>query len=258
MGERFVFQGDRSMVVITLPAFNEAETLPVLLEAIRQAMLENGIDYRVIVVDDGSQDETAEVARRLSDTMPISLVQHEQNRGLGEAIRTGLFAATEDADPRDIIVTMDSDNTHTPGLIARMVRGIREGNDVVIASRYRQGAHIRGVPRYRRMLSFGARLVFSVMFPTPNVRDFTCGFRAYRAEVLQQAFATYGDEFVGQSGFSCMVDILLKLRRLGAIMSEVPLILRYDQKFGASKMMVMKTTLDTLRLVASRRMGMGG
>ena len=55
-----------------------------------------------------------------------------------------------------------------------------------------------------------------------------------------------------------MVDILLKLRRLGAIMSEVPLILRYDQKFGASKMMVMKTTLDTLRLVISRRMGTGG
>ncbi|RPG12045.1 MAG: glycosyltransferase [Proteobacteria bacterium TMED72] len=250
--------GNRSMVVIALPAFNEAETLPLLLEAIEQAMLENGIEYRVIVVDDGSVDATAEVAERLSHTMPISLVQHGENRGLGEAIRTGLFAATENAEPRDIIVTMDSDNTHTPGLIARMVRGIREGNDVVIASRYRQGAHIRGVPRYRRALSFGARVVFSVVFPTPNVRDFTCGFRAYRADVLQEAFRIYGDDFVGQSGFSCMVDILLKLRRLGAIMSEVPLILRYDQKFGASKMMVMKTTLDTVRLVIARRLGMGG
>ena len=199
------------MVVITLPAFNEAETLPLLLEAIQQSMLENGIEYRVIVVDDGSVDATAEITRRLSETMPISLVQHEENRGLGEAIRTGLFKATEDADPRDIIVTMDSDNTHTPGLIARMVRGIREGNDVIIASRYRQGAHIRGVPGYRRMLSFAGRVVFSVVFPTPNVRDFTCGFRAYRAGVLQQAFSTYGDEFVGQSGFSCMVDILLEV-----------------------------------------------
>ena len=246
------------MVVIALPAFNEAETLPLLLEAIEKAMLENDIEYRVIVVDDGSVDATAEVAEQLSHTMPISLVQHGENRGLGEAIRTGLFAATENAEPRDIIVTMDSDNTHTPGLIARMVRGIREGNDVVIASRYRQGAHIRGVPRYRRALSFGARVVFSVVFPTPNVRDFTCGFRAYRAEVLQEAFRIYGDDFVGQSGFSCMVDILLKLRRLGAIMSEVPLILRYDQKFGASKMMVMKTTLDTVRLGIARRLGMGG
>lgn len=244
------------MVVITLPAFNEAETLPVLLEAIRASMDENHIDYRVVVVDDGSTDDTARVARELSQQMPLTLIEHGENRGLGEAIRTGLVAATLGAEARDIIVTMDSDNTHTPGLIARMVRGIREGNDVVIASRYRQGAQIRGVPRYRRILSFGARLLFSVAFPTTNVRDFTSGFRAYRAEVLQRAFATYGDQFVSQSGFSCMVDILLKLRRLDAIMSEVPLILRYDQKFGASKMVVMNTTLDTLRLVVSRRLGL--
>lgn len=244
------------MVVITLPAFNEAETLRPLLESIREAMQENGIEYRVIVVDDGSSDGTVEVARGLASQLPITLIEHSENRGLGEAIRTGLMSAVEDADARDIIVTMDSDNTHTPGLIARMVRGIREGNDVVIASRYRQGAYIRGVPRTRRLLSFAARVLFSLAFPTPNVRDFTCGFRAYRAEVLQQAFSIYGDQFVGQSGFSCMVDILLKLRRLGAIMSEVPLILRYDQKFGASKMVVMKTVGDTIRLVVSRRLGL--
>jgi dolichol-phosphate mannosyltransferase len=245
------------MVVITLPTYNEEATLPLLLRAIRESMHENQIEYRVLVVNDGSIDRTSKVAREMSSEMPIEVIEHGENRGLGEAIRTGLMAAIEDADDRDIIVTMDSDNTHSPGLIARMVRGIREGNDVVIASRYRQGAHIKGVPRYRRLLSFGARLAFSVFFPTSNVRDFTSGFRAYRAGVLKQAFDTYGEEFVAQSGFSCMVDILLKLRRLGAIMSEVPLILRYDQKFGASKMVVVRTMMDTLRLIVSRRIGLG-
>jgi len=245
------------MVIITLPAYNEARTLPALLGAIRQSMQENGIEYRVVIVNDGSTDDTAAVANSLAGEMPITVIEHGENRGLGEAIRTGLLGALEGADPRDIIVTMDSDNTHTPGLIARMVRGIREGNDVVIASRYRQGANIRGVPRYRRILSFAARIIFGLVFPTPNVRDFTCGFRAYRAEMLARAFDEYGDEFVAQSGFSCMVDILLKLRRMGAIMSEVPLILRYDQKFGSSKMMVMRTIAETLRLVVSRRSGLG-
>jgi dolichol-phosphate mannosyltransferase len=243
------------MVVITLPAYNEAETLPPLLDSIREAMEENGIEYRVVVVDDGSTDGTAAVAREIASRMPILLVEHERNRGLGEALRTGLMAAMEGCDSRDIIVTMDSDNTHTPGLIARMVRGIREGNDLVIASRYRQGANVRGLPRYRKLLSFSGRIVFSLLFPTPNVRDFTCGFRAYRAGILKRAFDTYGEEFVAQSGFSCMVDILLKLRRLGAIMSEVPLILRYDQKSGPSKMLIMQTIGDTLRLVVSRRIG---
>lgn len=243
------------MVIITLPAYNEESTLPTLLESIRESMQENQIDYRVVVVDDGSSDKTAETARAFATRIPIRVIEHEANRGLGEAIRTGLIAALDAASDRDIIVTMDSDNTHSPGLIARMVRGVREGNDVVIASRYRPGSVIRGVPRYRRLLSFGGRIAFSLLFPTPNVRDFTSGFRAYRAGLLRHAFAVYGPALVAESGFSCMVDILLKLRKLGAIMNEVPLILRYDLKFGVSKMLVVRTIGDTLRLLLSRRLG---
>jgi dolichol-phosphate mannosyltransferase len=245
------------MVIITLPAFNEESTLPPLLYALREAMSENEIDYRVVIVDDGSTDGTAKVVEDLQAEMPITLIAHEHNRGLGDSIRTGLLHALEDSGDRDIIVTMDSDNTHTPGLIARMVRGIREGNDVVIASRYQPGAHVKGVPRYRRVLSTCASLAFRLLFPTPNVRDFTSGYRAYRAGVLKQAFATYGESFVGQSGFSCMVDVLLKLRELDAIMSEVPLVLRYDLKVGISKMLVLRTIRDTLRLMFVRRFGGG-
>jgi dolichol-phosphate mannosyltransferase len=218
-------------------------------------MDENAIEYRVVVVNDGSMDATAQVVAKMREQMPIALIEHERNLGLGEAIRTGLLRAIEDAEDRDIIVTMDSDNTHSPGLIARMVRGIREGNDVVIASRYRPGAHVRGVPRYRRIVSRIGTLSFRLLFPTPNVRDFTSGYRAYRAGVLKQAFATYGEAFVAQSGFSCMVDILLKLRRLDAIMSEVPLILRYDLRESISKMLVIHTIRDTLRLMITRRLG---
>ncbi len=245
------------MVIVTLPAYNEEETLPTLLDRIREAMEENLIEYRVIVVNDGSTDGTGEMVDRMRDTMPITRIDHEQNRGLGEAIRTGLLAAIEGAKDRDIIVTMDSDNTHTPGLIARMVRGIREGNDVVIASRFQPGAHVRGVPLHRRALSRSGSLLFRLAFPTPGVRDFTSGYRAYRAGVIRQAFDTYGGAFVAESGFSCMVDILLKLRRIEAIISEVPLVLRYDMKYGASKMLVLRTTIETLQLLISRRLGIG-
>jgi dolichol-phosphate mannosyltransferase len=244
------------VVIVTLPAYNEERTLPLLLDRIRESMEENAIDYRVIVVNDGSTDATASAVDKLVGRMPLERIDHEGNRGLGETIRTGLLRALEQAEDRDILVTMDSDNTHTPGLIARMVRGIREGNDVVIASRFRPGARIRGVPLYRRLLSTAGSWVFRIAFPTPGVRDFTCGFRAYRVALLRRAFATYGPGFVAETGFSCMVDILLKLRRLDAIMSEVPLILRYDLKFGVSKMMVLRTIADTLRLLVSRRLGL--
>jgi dolichol-phosphate mannosyltransferase len=244
------------MVIVTLPAYNEARTLPTLLERIRESMEENHIEYRVIVVNDGSTDGTADSVDRMCDALPLTRIDHEVNRGLGEAIRTGLLAAIEGANDRDIIVTMDSDNTHTPGLIARMVRRIREGNDVVIASRFQPGAHVRGVPFYRRVLSRSSSLVFRMAFPTPGVRDFTSGYRAYRAAVVKRAFDTYGGEFVAESGFSCMVDILLKLRRIDAIMGEVPLVLRYDMKYGVSKMMVLRTAIDSLQLLVSRRLGL--
>jgi dolichol-phosphate mannosyltransferase len=243
-----------AMVTVILPAYNEGEALPLLLERVMESMQEAGLEYRVLVVNDGSSDGTAEAVDRMAERMPVARIDHEQNRGLGEAVRTGLQHALETAGERDILVTMDSDNTHTPGLIEGMVRDIREGNDVVIASRFRPGARIMGVPLYRRVLSQAASWVFRVVFPTKNVRDFTSGYRAYRAPLLKRAFETYGNQFVAESGFACMVDILLKLRALDAIMTERPLILRYDFKYGISKMMVVRTIFETLQLLVARRL----
>jgi dolichol-phosphate mannosyltransferase len=242
------------MVIVILPAYNEEEAIPLLLEHVRESMEENALEYRVIVVNDGSTDDTSSAVEQLKGRMPLLRLDHQRNLGLGVAVRTGLLHALETASDRDVVITMDSDNTHTPGLIAGMVRGIREGNDVVIASRFRAGARIMGVPLYRRVLSRGGSWVFRVLFPTRNVRDFTSGYRAYRAQMLRRAFDAYGDEFVAQGGFSCMVDILLKLRALDAIMTELPLVLRYDFKYGISKMMVFQTIADTLRLVVKRRL----
>ncbi len=246
------------MVIIILPAFNEEKALGNLLRSIGDSMSHEGVKYRVVVVNDGSSDRTSDVANELEASMPITVIEHEQNRGLGESIQTGLIHAVEHADDSDTIVTMDADNTHTPALIHRMVRTLREGNDVVIASRYRPGARIKGVPGYRMVLSRVANMSFRLLFPTPNVRDFTSGYRGYRGAILKQAFSTYGDEFVSQTGFSCMVDILLKLRALDAIMTELPLVLRYDFKYGISKMMVLQTIADTLRLVVTRRLSRSG
>jgi dolichol-phosphate mannosyltransferase len=240
------------VIFIVLPAYNEEKTLPPLLAEIASALGETGHDYRVVVVDDGSTDGTAAVVRAAAASMPISLVSHPTNRGLSEALKTGLLEAQKEISPRDVIVTMDSDNTHIPGLILRMVRMIREGYDVVIASRYRRESRVIGVPLSRRILSRGASLLFRILFPTRGVRDFTSGYRAYRASLIQEMFSAYGDDFVNRPGFSCMVDILLKIRRRPMVAGEVPLILRYDRKASDSKMKVGKTVLETLGLIATR------
>jgi dolichol-phosphate mannosyltransferase len=132
---------------------------------------------------------------------------------------------------------------------------IEEGNDVVVASRYAPGGRVLGVPGNRQILSWGASTLFRLVYPITGVRDYTCGYRAYRAGLLRKAFARWGNDFVEESGFSCMVDILLKLDRLGAVITEAPLILRYDRKPGKSKMNVGRTMLQTLRILGRHRFG---
>ena len=243
------------MILIVLPAYNEAAGLPPLLNEIRQCMTESRLDYKVVVVDDGSSDGTWDAIVRHAREMPVVPVRHEVNRGLAEALRSGLQVALAEAAPTDVIVTMDADNTHAPGLVMRMLGLIREGHDVVIGSRYVPGARVVGVPFHRRLLSYNASLLMRAVFPIEGVRDYTCGFRAYRASILQKAFARYSEQLISQKGFSCMVDILLKLRTLDPIMTEVPLVLRYDLKHGMSKMRAARTIVDTLVLMARNLRG---
>ena len=240
---------------VVLPAFNEAENLGPLLDGIAQTMAEEGFSFQVIVVDDGSRDDTLAVVEARAEQMPLRIERHEVNQGLGATIRDGLRAAADACRERDIVVALDADNTHPPGLIGSMVRRIREGNDVVIASRYQPGARVMGVPGFRRFLSWGAGMLFRITFPIPGVKDYTCGYRAYRGGLLKAAFRQHGEEFVSEAGFQCMVDILLKLHKMGAICCEVPLVLRYDLKGGASKMNVGQTVLRTLGLIFRRRFG---
>jgi dolichol-phosphate mannosyltransferase len=174
---------------------------------------------------------------------------------LGAAITTCLTRGVEGLNADDIVVAMDADNTHPPQLITRMVPMIREGHDVVIASRYQPGGRVVGLAWHREMLSWGARLMMQTLLPIRGCRDYTCGYRAYRAGVIQEALRKHHGQLVQEQGFACMADLILMLARDGAIIGEVPLLLRYDFKRGASKMRVMRTVRQTLRMVWRHRFG---
>lgn len=239
----------RADIYLVLPAFNEAENIGILLQRVVAVFTDSGLPLPVVVVvDDGSSDDTAEVVRAFTGLPHLRLLQHQVNGGLGPTLRDGLREATRTARPDDVIVTMDADDTHHPGLIPAMAQKIREGFDVVIASRYRPDSRVIGLARSRRWLSVGAAMTFRILHPIKGVRDYTCGFRAYRAILIARAFDHFGEGFVDKQGFQCMVDTLLKLRRFDPLMTELPFILRYDRKGGASKMNVLKTTLQTFQV----------
>lgn len=247
------------MIFLALPAYNEAEALPRLLARVAvTAHRHFGGELRVIIADDGSTDGTADIARAAGAAhhLRLEVISHPTNRGLGEAIKTGLTAALERSqDEGDVIITMDSDDTHLPGLMPRLARMIEEGNDLVIASRYQHGARMLGIPWFRQALSIGLSILFRAVFPIPGARDYSCGYRAYRAGALRAAFDRFGAALFVERGFACMVDILIKMHLSGATVNEAPMILRYDRKPGATKMPVKRTIVQTFRLLARRRVG---
>ncbi len=240
---------------VLLPAYNEALNLPPLLEGLKTTLAAwpgGAPDCKVVVVDDGSTDNSAEAARSVAG-LDTEVIVHDPNQGLGAAMRTGITHVLEHGEDDDYLIALDADNTHPTQLMPGMVAKADAGADLVIASRFQPGAEIHGLDAFRTFVSWAASWLLRVMFP--GARDYTCGYRCYRMGLLRWGADHYGREFMNQQGFSIMVDILLKLRRKASRIEEVPLLLRYDLKQGASKMKVMQTATTTLRLLARRFCG---
>ncbi len=242
-------------ITIVLPAYNEEESLPPLLQRINDAYNLFKWDASVLVVNDGSKDNTLGVARGFKGDIKVDVLDIQPNSGLANAINQGMRKAIEGLKDTDIVVTLDADDSQNPFLIQRMMQQIAEGSDLVIASRYQPGARIKGLKASRKLFSWAAGMLFRVFVGFEGIKDYTCGFRAYRVDMLRKTIKYYGDKFITQKGFGCMVEVLLKVASQSATMNEVPMILRYDLKQGESKMNVSKTMKQTLKLLLDYKMG---
>lgn len=240
---------------IVLPAYNEEGSLPSLLGKINEAYNYYKWDADVLIVNDGSTDNTLSIARNFKADIPISILDVQPNKGLANAINQGLRKGIEGLKDTDIVVTLDADDSQIPFLIQRMAQQIAEGSDLVIASRYQPGARIKGLKKSRIFFSWAAGLLFRIFVGFEGIRDYTCGFRAYRVDMLKKTINYYGDKFITQKGFGCMVEVLLKVASQSATMNELPMILRYDLKESESKMNVQRTISQTLKLLWDYKRG---
>lgn len=239
-------------VRVVLPAYNEAASLRDLIQRIAEVGAGLAVPYEILVVDDGSADSTASIAQESAASLPVRLLRNPRNLGLGATIARGLREAAHGSGPGDVIVTMDADLTQDPRYIPALIDAWRDGADVVIASRFRPGSRVVGLSAFRRLMTVGARLVLSSLARIPGVRDYSCGYRLYDARVLSDAFERMGDAFITQSGFACMVEILVKLRRAAAI-AEVPFELHYDEKRKPSTMRIGRTVRAYFEVISDAR-----
>ena len=242
-------------LTVLLPAFNEEECLEKLVaswEDIRERLYkEYQIALHIVVINDGSQDRTRCIGEGLEKKYDhFTLVNHEKNRGLGCAVNTGLRYVVEQGEASPFCCVMDCDNTHDPIYIFDMLDlQQKENKDVVIASRYQKGAKVNGVSPFRLLTSEGARYVYSCLLGVKGVKDYTCGYRLYKKEIVKAAYRQFNDQLIEENGFTCMAELLYKLSLCGASFGEIPFELHYDYKEGSSKMKVLKTVINSFKLV---------
>ena len=190
---------------IVVPLFNEEENLPHLVNAIWQVLANDPAFLELVLVDDGSADRTAEIARSLAAYEPrIKLVQHDRNRGLGAAIRTGLKAAQG-----DLILYSDADLPFDFDIVPELL-ALAEQHDVVIGCR-----HNRGEGGRRWLLSKGYNWLSWIVLGQ-KIRDvnFACKLLPRRAVASMNLQA---------EGSFIDLEILLECRRLGYTITEFPI-----------------------------------
>ncbi len=212
-------------ILVCIPTFNESENI----EKITSAVLEQGDDFEVLVIDDNSPDGTAEIVEGLKKDNPrIHLIKRPGKMGLGTAYVDGFTYGL--SQPRiGYMMEMDADFSHDPEYLKEFKEAIKE-NDLVIGSRYLNGISIVNWPIMRLLLSYYASIYVRVITGMP-VKDPTSGFKCFRREVLEWLDLSR----IKSNGYGFQIEMDFYVWRGGFRIKEIP-ILFIDRRAGKSKM----------------------
>lgn len=240
------------MIHVVVPVYDEAPNVDGLIAGIRERLLPYALSHRIVIVDDGSRDATAELCRLSSQHgSPVEVLVHERNRGPGAAFRSGFLHVLETAGPLDVVITMEGDRTSDPAILARLLHRVwDEGDHIALASCYLYGGGIDDVKAHRVGLSHLANGLMKKSLGLSGLATLSSFYRVYQVQALAKMRERWGDDFITSTGFECTVEILYRAALLGLRISEVPMRLDGSRRAGRSKMRVVRTSLAYLRLAA--------
>jgi dolichol-phosphate mannosyltransferase len=222
--------GSMSRICVTIPTYNEHESISKLIPTLLHVFEENEIDGWVLVVDDSSPDGTGDIVEALSREHPNIRVMHRKGKlGLGSAYKDAFREALMDRDT-DLVVEMDADLSHDPVYLPAILRGAKRSGGVGLGSRYVKGGRIVGWPMKRKIVSWGANFLTRVILGI-SVKDATSGYRAFTRDALSKI--GYAD--AGTKAYAFQVEILYRCRRQSFSIEEVPITF-YERQLGKSKL----------------------
>lgn len=198
---------------IIVPAYNEAERVPLTLLDIDKRLSEADFSYEILVVNDGSTDNTAEIVSKMAKTIPhLVLIDNKKNQGKGGAVRDGMLAAKG-----QYRIFTDADNSTSIDQFEPMLPFFKDGYEVVIGSRAVKGARLTPPqPFHRRILGRVSNLIIQAV-NVPGIWDTQCGFKAFTAEAARRIFP-----LSRINGWGFDIELLALARSLGFRVREMP------------------------------------
>lgn len=193
-------------IIVTIPAYNEAKIIGSVISDIHKVMKKNKYNYKILVVDDGSKDKTAEIAQKNG----ALVIRHNRNLGLAETFKTEMRECL--AFNPDVIVHTDADGQYPVEYIPKLIEKIEQGYDLVLGSRFGKGKYKGSLMKKIGNKSFAR--VFSSLLRI-RIYDTTTGFRAFTAEVAQLPFI---------NSFTYTQEQLIRAGKAKMKITEVPVI----------------------------------
>ncbi|KKR50240.1 MAG: Glycosyl transferase family 2 [Candidatus Curtissbacteria bacterium GW2011_GWA1_40_16] len=233
------------MIYFLIPSYEDAPNIKNLAINISKSVKPN--KYKIVIIDDGSTDETIKVIDKLSKKFPINRIGYYQNKGPGYAFNIGFRSVIPRLKEEDIVVTMEADSSSDfkklPSMISKS-----ELFDIVLASPFAKGGRFIGLDINRKILTYTANYLDTLIFRIPNVKTYSSFYRVYSSKILKKALRAYNKNLISDPGFSGVVEFLIKLDKLGAKVCEVPTVLDWRKRIGKSKMKVTKTIINHLTM----------
>lgn len=196
-------------LTVVIPAYNEASRISTTLRDVASWLARHQPASEIVVVDDGSTDDTRGVVRR-EQIAGLRLVEGDRNRGKGHAVKIGMLAAGG----RQRLF-MDADGATPISELPRLIAGLASGADIAIGSRYAPGARVaRRQPLYRRAWSRAANRVIQTTL-VAGIRDTQCGFKLFAGSVADTLFAR-----TQTAGWGFDIEVLALARRRGLSIVE--------------------------------------
>ncbi len=207
---------------VIIPAYNEAERLPLTLIDIERFLSKKKYRWEIVVADDGSTDNTREIVKKFSQFIKnIKLASNGLNKGRGAAIRLGMAAARG-----DFLVCMDADNSTKAEEIDKTISLLKKGYGVVVGSRFVKGSRIdKNLPLARRMAEFFLIRLSRILFLAGGVQDVFCGFKCFSEKAAGKIFSVAAID-----GWAADTEILSLAKKFGYKIKEVPIFWNHDSR----------------------------